>query len=205
MEPVKPLTRLRSVTSGRKPQAESTEADQLASLLRSAGLGDEAAFAALYDATAAMVIGVVTKVVRDPSQSEEIAQEAFVEIWRLAPRYDPDKGSARGWIATVAHRRAIDRVRSEEAHRRRDDKVGRQTDRPFDEVSETVLDQLDESRVVAALETLTDAQRQSIELAYYGGHTYREVAALLDLPEGTIKTRIRDGLVKLRDHLGVNQ
>ena len=132
-------------------------------------------------------------------------QEVFVEIWRLAPRYDQSKGSGRAWISTVAHRRAVDRVRSEQAHRDRDEKVGRQTERPFDQVSESVLDRLDETRVTTALATLTQPQRQAIELAYYGGHSYREVAALLDTPEGTIKTRIRDGLVKLRDHLGVNQ
>ncbi len=209
MTDVNPMGRLRSV-GGRTSRSASAsappdEATILAGFLSRAGRGDQAAFSELYDATSALVHGVVLKVLRDPSQAEEITQEVFVEIWRLAPRYEFDRGSVKSWIATIAHRRAVDRVRSEQSHRNRNDVIGRQAERDHDSVSELVLDRLDRSRVIAALDLLTDDQRAAVELAYYGGHTYREVAVLLGVAEGTIKGRIRDGLIKLRDHLGVNQ
>ena len=202
MGDMNPMGRLRSVGTRSAPREES---DILAEALQRAGRGDQAAFGELYDAIGGLVHGIVLKVIRDPSQAEEITQEVFVEIWRLAPRYEASRGSAKSWIATIAHRRAVDRVRSEQSHRDRNDVVGRQVERDHDSVSELVLDRLDRSRVIAALDLLTDDQRAAVELAYYGGHTYREVAVLLGVPEGTVKGRIRDGLIKLRDHLGVNQ
>lgn len=202
MGDVNPMARLRSVGTRSSPRDESTV---LSEALQRAGRGDQAAFGELYDATSGLVHGIVLKVVRDPSQAEEITQEVFVEIWRLAPRYEPTRGSVKSWIATIAHRRAVDRVRSEQSHRDRNDVVGRQVERDHDSVSEVVLDRLDRTRVIAALDLLTDDQRAAVELAYYGGHTYREVAVLLGVAEGTIKGRIRDGLIKIRDHLGVNQ
>lgn len=177
----------------------------MARALARAGLGDEEAFGELYDATVSLVFGVVLKVVKDPTHAEEVAQEVFTEIWRLAPRYEASRGSASSWVAMIAHRRAVDRVRSEQSHRDRNDVVGRQVERAHDSVSELVIDRLDRTRVLAALDRLTDDQREALELAYFGGHTYRQVAVLLDTPEGTIKARIRDALIKLRDHLGVNQ
>ncbi len=196
MSDVNPLSRLRSVPTG-------AVADPIAQSLRDAGKGNEAAFADFYDLTSALVYGIVLKIVRDPSMSEEVTQEVYVELWRLAPRFDDKRGSAKGWAATIAHRRAVDRVRSEQAHRNRDQQEHERSDRPSDVVSETVLDGLDHARVQNALAGLTEAQREAVTLAYYGGHTYREVAALLDTPEGTIKTRIRDGLSRLRDDFGV--
>jgi RNA polymerase sigma-70 factor, ECF subfamily len=127
-----------------------------------------------------------------------------VEVWRTATRFDPSRGSARTWILTIAHRRAIDRVRSEQAARDRLQKVAqRDHQRDFDEVSERVEVRLEQEQVRAALGTLTDLQREAVELAYYQGYTYREVSELLDTPLGTIKTRMRDGLIRLRDALGV--
>lgn len=209
MEDMNPMGRLRSV-GGRSrpssgPSATPDEATVLAGVLTRVGRGDQPAFAELYDATASLVHGIVLKVVRDPSQAEEITQEIFVEIWRLAPRYDSGRGSVKSWIATIAHRRAVDRVRSEQSHRNRTEVVGRQVEREHDSVAEIVLDRLDRDRVGVALDLLTDDQRAAVDLAYYGGHTYREVAVLLGVAEGTVKGRIRDGLIKLRDHLGVNQ
>lgn len=206
MGDMNPMGRLRSV-GGRASHAAGPvdEATALSGQLARAGRGDQTAFAELYDTTAALVHGIVLKVVRDPSQAEEITQEVFVEIWRLAPRYEPDRGSVKSWIATIAHRRAVDRVRSEQSHRDRTELVGRKVERDHDAVSELVLDRLDRTRVIAALDLLTADQRAAVELAYFGGHTYREVAVLLDAAEGTVKGRIRDGLIKLRDHLGVNQ
>ncbi len=168
--------------------------------------GDQTAFAELYDRLAGLVHGVVRGVVRDPAQSEEVTQEVLVEVWKTAVRFDPDRGSARTWILTMAHRRAIDRVRSEQASRDRTQRVGhRDRGREFDEVSDRVEVTLEHEQVRAGLATLTDLQREAVELAYYQGYTYREVAQMLDTPLGTIKTRMRDGLIRLRDAMGVTR
>lgn len=174
-------------------------------VLSAAGRGNEAAFSEFYDMTASLIYGVVLKVVRDPSMAEEITQETFVEIWRLAPRYDTTRGTAKSWCATIAHRRAVDRVRSEQARRNREERDhDRRVDTGHDTTSANVIDRLDHVRVRNALESLSETQREAVTIAYYQGRTYREVAALLDIPEGTAKTRIRDGLIRLRDHLGVD-
>lgn len=197
---------LRLPRPGRAVATPHEAGDPLGELLRLAGRGDQAAFSQLYDHLAPMVYGVVLKVVRDPSQSEEVAQEVFVELWRLAARYDGTRGTVSGWAATMAHRRAIDRVRSEQSAR---DRVAREVSNlvpDHDEVSasvETSVDRdLDRLRVRRALDRLSPLQREAVELAYFGGHTYREVAVLLDVAEGTVKTRIRDGMIRLRDELG---
>lgn len=184
--------------------AEAATGDPAADALRRAGRGDEAAFAEFYRQTSSLVYGIVRRVVRDPAMSDEVTQEVFVELWRLAPRFDDQRGSARSWAATIAHRRAIDRVRSEQSRRDREETDSRRSGRVEDDVADEVVDLLDRRRVVEALEQLTEAQRAAVTLAYFGGHTYRDVAILLGEPEGTVKTRIRDGLIKLRDLMGVN-
>jgi RNA polymerase sigma-70 factor (ECF subfamily) len=183
----------------REPDLSS---DPLGLLLRRAGRGDQSAFGELYDQLSPLVYGVVLKVVRDPSQSEEVAQEVFVELWRLAARYDAARGSVRSWAATVSHRRAIDRVRSEQSSRDRLDRDAANVTRDHDDVVAAVETNLDQIRVRRALGQLSPLQREAVELAYFGGHTYREVAVLLDVAEGTVKTRIRDGMIRLRDELG---
>jgi RNA polymerase sigma-70 factor, ECF subfamily len=177
--------------------------DPLDMLLSRAGRGDQPAFSELYDALAPLLHGVVLKVVRDPAQSEEVTQEAFIELWRLAPRYDSSRGSVRSWASTIAHRRAIDRVRSEQSGRDRAERDAQTRPIQSNDVAEQVVANIDGTRVRKALERLTEIQRQAVELAYFGGHSYREVALLLDVAEGTIKTRIRDGMIRLRDELGV--
>lgn len=173
-------------------------------LLLDVARGDQTAYERLYDRVAGQVYGVVRRVVRDPSQSEEVTQEVLVEVWRTAARFDPDRGSAGTWILTMAHRRAIDRVRSEQASRDRNHRVGAaEQRREFDEVAERVEVTFEHEQVRGALGTLTELQREAVELAYYKGHTYREVAELLGTPLGTVKTRMRDGLIRLRDALGV--
>jgi RNA polymerase sigma-70 factor (ECF subfamily) len=181
---------------------EAAVDDPQAVPLKRAARGDQDAFAQLYDQLAPLVYGVIVKVVRDPSQSEEVAQEVFVELWRIATRYDTSRGSVRSWAATIAHRRAVDRVRSEQAARDRLERRAADTTRDHDEVEAAVESNLDQARVRRALAALSPLQREAVELAYYGGHTYREVAVLLDVAEGTVKTRIRDGMIRLRDALG---
>jgi RNA polymerase sigma-70 factor (ECF subfamily) len=177
--------------------------DELMALV---GRGNEAAFERLYDELAPLIYGIVHKVVRDASMSDEVTQEIFVEIWRVAPCFDADRGNVRSWSATIAHRRAVDRVRSEEARRRREARDHEQSvvDVTTDPVAAVVDDRFDRAEVRGALDELTETQREAITLAYFGGKTYREVAELLDIPEGTAKTRIRDGLIRLRDKMGVN-
>ncbi len=190
--------RLRAVA----PAADSPPTED--ELLVAVAKGDQDAFSTLYDRLAPSVLGVVRGVVRDPAQSEEVAQEVLVEVWKQASRFDQERGSARTWILTIAHRRAVDRVRSEQAHRNRDQKVGQRDQmRPFDEVAEKVETRLEHKAVREALDSLTELQREAVELAYYRGLTYREVAELLDTPLGTIKTRMRDGMIRMRDSLGV--
>ncbi|MGW0147351.1 sigma-70 family RNA polymerase sigma factor [Streptomyces sp. NPDC003333] len=176
----------------------------LQQLVHEVALGDQEAFATVYDAVAGSVLGVARAVLRDQAQSEEVAQEVLVEVWRTAPRYRPERGTAINWILTLAHRRAVDRVRSVEAAAARDTKAALLAHQPaYDEVTEQVENRLEQEQVRRCLRTLTEVQRQSVTLAYYRGLTYREVAEVLSLPLGTVKTRLRDGLIRLRDCLGV--
>ena len=182
------------------------DAGGLAELLKLSGRGDEAAFAQLYDATSARAYGLAVRVVRDPSQAEEVAQEAFLEVWRTAGRFDPRKGSAVSWILTLVHRKAVDRVRSAEASTRRDTTYHQASQAvEHDSTAEAANASMEARRVRQALHSLTEVQRQALELAYFKGYTHTEVASMLDLPVGTAKTRIRDGLIRLRDTMGVGQ
>lgn len=164
--------------------------------------GDREAFAALYDRLVSSVFAVCRRVLRDPAMAEEVSQEVLVEVWKKAARFDPDRGSAAAWVTTLAHRRAVDRVRSEQASRDRDERVSQRDHRPaFDSVADEVEVRLEHWQVRQALADLTDRQREAIELAYYQGHTYRDVAKVLGIPEGTAKSRLRDGLARLRTAL----
>ncbi len=193
-----------ATTHGRDgvPQAAPPPPDLLEDRLVASGRGDEHAFAELYDAAAPRVYGLVLRILRDVHQSEEVTQEVFLQLWQTSARFDPRRGSALAWMMTVAHRRAVDRVRSAEAARRRDaTHVERNLDTAFDDTSTAVHDNLEALTVRAALATLTPLQRRAIELAYFGGHTHREVSHLLQVPVGTAKSRIRDGLLRMRDAL----
>ena len=176
----------------------------LAELLARSARGDEQAFSSLYDAVIGPVFGLVRGVLRDPAQSEEVAQEVLVDVWRTAARYEPERGGVMNWVLTLAHRRAVDRVRSAQASAERDNKAALLARTPdFDQVSDEVETRLERESVRRCLRTLTELQRESVTLAYYRGLTYREVGELLSVPLGTIKTRLRDGLIRLRDCLGV--
>ena len=178
--------------------------EELGQLLKGCSLGDEAAFAKLYDLTSTRLFGLVLRVVRDRAQSEEVTQDAYLDIWRNSSRFDPGRGSALSWLMTIGHRKAVDRVRSAEAARRRDTAYeARDRTAGFDQTVEEAHSNLDAQRIHRALEALTEPQRSALELAYFGGYTHREVASMLKLPLGTAKTRIRDGLIRLRDTIGL--
>ncbi len=181
----------------------------LDALLRRVARGDRDAFATVYDLTKSRVFGLVVRVLRDAGYSEETTQEIYLEVWRTASEYDPAKGSALAWLMTMAHRRAIDRVRSEQAGSRRESRYGAATAEPVsaaahDPVADSAIAGDERRRVAECLDALTDAQRQSIELAYYQGLTYSEVSQRLAANLSTIKSRIRDALRGLRNCLDVS-
>jgi RNA polymerase sigma-70 factor, ECF subfamily len=183
------------------PEAADRDPD-LVGLLARVARGDHEAFELLYGELAGPVYGVVRQVLRDPAQSEEVAQEVLLEIWRAASRFDPAKGSPAAWALTIAHRRAVDRVRSENSSSRREEKAAVDLAGESD-VAEVVAATLDHQRVRRCLDGLTELQRESIKLAYYGGYSYPQVARLLGVALSTVKTRIRDGLIRMRDCLEV--
>jgi RNA polymerase sigma-70 factor (ECF subfamily) len=197
---------LMSRTAAHLRLADSTSDEPTADaeqLLGRVGRGDEQAFAAVYDLLGAAVYGLARRVVRDPARAEEIAQEVFIQVWQSAARFDASRGSAKGWVLTLAHRRAVDAVRHDQAATNRENRYDWSNGPDFDEVEEKVSTNLEHEQVRRCLGGLTELQREAVNLAYYNGHTYAEVAQVLDTNPATIKTRIRDGLVRLRDCMGV--
>jgi RNA polymerase sigma-70 factor (ECF subfamily) len=173
-------------------------------LLARVAHGDREAFADLYEATVPRVLGLIRRILVDPAQSEEVAQEVYLEIWQTAGRFETNKGSATTWMLTMAHRRAIDRIRSSQSGRDRDLRIGIRDYRPdVDDVAEQAEIRLENERVRRAMQRLTELQREAITLAYYEGFTQSEIADRLRIPLGTVKTRLRDGMIRLRDEMGV--
>ncbi|MCZ2524324.1 sigma-70 family RNA polymerase sigma factor [Streptomyces sp. NPDC059506] len=193
---------MRAVARSEDPAAPAPGA--LETMLVRVARGDQEAFESLYTVVAGPVLGLVRRVLRDPAQSEEVAQEVLVEVWRTAARFDPRQGGAMAWVMTMAHRRAVDRVRSAQASADREHRAALRDRTPeFDEVAEQVERRLEREQVRRCMGSLTELQRESVVLAYYRGRTYRETADLLGVALGTVKTRLRDGLIRLRDCLGV--
>jgi RNA polymerase sigma-70 factor, ECF subfamily len=192
---------LPGLASAPPPGDGERDCDQL---LRLVAVGDQQAFELLYRQLARPVYGVIRRVLRDPAQSEEVTQEVMLEVWRTATRFDSAMSSAATWVLTIAHRRAVDRVRTVVAAAEREQKTAWADLGPGDEVANVVETTLDRDRVRRCLGDLTEVQRQSITLAYYGGYTYRQVSALVDATLAAIKSRIRDGLSRMRDCLGVS-
>jgi RNA polymerase sigma-70 factor (ECF subfamily) len=178
--------------------------DHIGVLLLLVADGDQQAFARLYDLLSPRVFGLILRVLVDRSQSEEVLQEVFLEVWQSASRFAPNRGQGRSWILTIAHRRAVDRVRSAQSSTNRDVRAGlRDMDVAHDGVAEQVELKIEGERVVAALSSLPEAQKEALTLAYYGGYSQSEIAALVGAPLGTIKTRMRDGLSRMRTEMGV--
>lgn len=188
------------------PDEGLAPADHVGALLQRVAAGDRSAFAELYDTLSARVFGLILRVLVDRSQSEEVLQEVFLEIWQSAARFTPNRGQGRSWVLTIAHRRAVDRVRSSQSSVDRDVRAGfRDMDVAYDAVSEKVEMKIEGRRVVDALAALPEAQKEALTLAYFGGYSQSEIATLVGAPLGTIKTRMRDGLSRLRMEMGVDK
>ncbi|MFC3996130.1 ECF RNA polymerase sigma factor SigK [Nocardiopsis sediminis] len=181
------------------------DGDDLADHLHRTALGDVDAFEAVYRELSGPVFGLAARVLLDRAQAEEVTQEVFTEVWRMAARFDRRRGSVRAWVLTIAHRRAVDRVRSEQSSAALVAAVGRLAPEASaaDDVADQVEHRLEREKVRRCLRRLTDLQRQTVRLTYYTGYTQREAADVLGVPLTTVKGRLRDGLIRLRDCLGV--
>ena len=191
-----------SSPGGAEPTAGTLSAEYLAELMTDCATGDQQAFAELYDRTVRRIYGSVLRVLRSPEFAEEVTQEIYVEVWRQAPKYAAEKGSVMAWMTTMAHRRAVDRVRSRTSEVARDDRYAyANAQREGDDVWDSVAQNADVEGVRKALATLTPIQQQAVQLAYLQGLTQSEISSMLNLPMGTVKTRIRDGFRRLSEAL----
>lgn len=183
------------------PSAAATLTD----LLLRVAAKDQQAFAEFYAQTSRRVYGLARRVLIDPELSEDTTQEVYLQVWNIADRFRPDMGSPMAWLMTLTHRRAVDKVRSEQSSTDREARYGAAMQEiDHDDVVDTVTQRLEAETVVKCLDSLTETQQESVKLAYYGGLTYREVAEKLGVAVPTIKSRIRDGLLRLKTCLGVN-
>lgn len=192
-------------TTAGSPVRTGDGQEALADLIRSTADGDQQAFAELYRLTARRVYGMARRVLIDAELAQDAAQEVYLQIWQNAAKFDAASGSPLAWLMTIAHRRAVDKVRSAQSSADREAKYGATSQSiEHDEVADAVSDRIDAESVVKCLATLTDTQQESVKLAYYGGLTYREVAEKLGAAVPTVKSRIRDGLLRLKSCLEVN-
>jgi RNA polymerase sigma-70 factor (ECF subfamily) len=169
-----------------------------ATLARAVCERDEAALAELYRRHAAPCLGLARRVLADRTLAEEVVQEVFVRTWRDPERFDPERGSMRAFLLAQVHGRSVDLLRTETARRAREERQALQSPQIDIDLEREVMQLTEAEAVRRALVTLSDGEREAIELAYFGGHTYREVAVILEQPEGTVKSRIRAGLLRLR-------
>lgn len=167
-----------------------------ASLAMAVARWQEEALAEIYRRHAGAVFGLAKRLMFDPVLAEEVTQEVFVRLWREPERYDPTRGSLRTFLLSVAHGRAIDILRSEMSRRAREERSRAVAEAGYD-LEQEVFDLTTAERVRKAVAKLPGVERKAIELAYFGGHSYREVAVMENEPEGTIKSRIRSGLRRM--------
>ena len=187
------------------PSASADVNRRLGVLLGQIANGDQAAFAEFYQLTSRRVFGMARRVLIDVELSEDTTQEVFLQVWQNAAKFNPAAGSPLAWLMTISHRRAVDKVRSSQSATDREARYGASSQEiDHDSVSDEVGSRLEAEAVVRCMETLTDTQQESVRLAYYGGLTYREVAERLNAAVPTIKSRIRDGLIRLKTCLGVS-
>lgn len=184
------------------PEDGTTPVDLAGELIQLTAGGDQQAFARLYDMLSARAFALILRVLVDRSQSEEVLQEVFLEVWQTAARFAPNRGQGRSWLLTIAHRRAVDRVRASQSSTDRDIRAGfRDLASAPDGVADQVELKVASEHLAGALRVLPDVQQEAIVLAYYGGYSQREIAALTKTPLGTVKTRMRDGLTRLRGEM----
>lgn len=161
----------------------------------------EAALAEAYRRNAGAVFALARRLLRDATLAEEVVQEVFLRLWNQPEKFDPARGSLRSYLLAQCHGRAVDLLRSESSRRQREERDVRRTAEGGYDLEHEVLDLAVAERVKEALQVLPEGERQAIALAYFGGHTYREVADLLGEPEGTVKSRIRSGLKRMKGEL----
>ncbi len=165
---------------------------------------DESALREVIEEYGGVVHGMARRVLAEPALAEEVAQDTFLALWRRPGAFDPDRGSLQSFLLGIVRNKAVDLVRKEESLRRTRETLAREL--PMSEQSYDPGAEVEErQRVLAALGTLTEVQREAVVLAYFGGRTYREVAAELEIPEGTAKTRLRDALIRLRQTLAPSE
>lgn len=179
-----------------------TQPPDLVMLMQRVQRGDDSAFASLYDELSGVVFGTIKRVLRDPAMSEEVSQEVFVELWRTAERFDPERASVSTWVITLARRRAVDRVRREQSQRDRIERSGSEPEVPVESPADTVVASLEAERLARALADLPEEQRLVIEMAFIDGDSHTDIAERLGVPLGTVKGRVRLGLKKLGGKLG---
>ena len=172
-----------------------------AALVAAVGESDQLALKELYRRHGPAVYGLARRVVVDADRAEEVVQEVFLRLWNQPEKFDPDRGTLRSYLLAQTHGRSVDLVRSESARRRREEREARMNAESGYDLEREVWDLALAEHVREAVSKLAEGERAAIELAYFGGHTYREVARILDQPEGTIKSRIRSGLARLRAEL----
>jgi RNA polymerase sigma-70 factor (ECF subfamily) len=162
---------------------------------------DQSALAEAYRRHAGAVFGLARRLLIEPALAEEIVQEIFLRLWNDPTRFDPERGTMRSYLLTQTHGRSVDMLRADTSRRAREERDVRRTAESGYDIEHEVLDMATSDHVRRSLESLPADERQAIELAYFGGYTYREVATRLDQPEGTVKSRIRSGLKRLRRDL----
>lgn len=191
---------------GAAPETEVMGTDSLhnasdAALVVAVGRYHEDALAEVYRRHAGAVFALARRLLADATLAEEIVQEVFLRLWNDPDRFDPDRGSLRSYLLAQCHGRSVDLIRSESSRRRREERELTLAAEAGYDLEHEVMDLAVGERVRAAMRTLPEGEREAILLAYFGGHTYREVAEMLDTPEGTVKSRIRSGLKRLRGDL----